>query len=42
MAQVLGTMIAPITGLANVLIGNIRGLAIALQAIVDQKTEGAA
>jgi len=36
-AQVLGTMIAPITGLANVLNANIRGLAVALQAIADQK-----
>ena len=41
-SKVLGTMIAPITGLANVLNANIRGLAIALQAIVDKKTEGAA
>ena len=38
-AQVLGTMIAPITGLANVLNGNIRGLAVVLQAIVDKKNE---
>ena len=36
-AQVLGTMIAPITGLATVLNANIRGLAVALQAIVEQK-----
>ena len=36
-AQVLGTMLAPITGLANVLTANIRGLAVALQAIADQK-----
>lgn len=36
-AQVLGTMLAPITGLANVLNANIRGLAVALQAIADQK-----
>lgn len=41
-AQVLGTMIAPITGLANVLNANIRGLAVALQAIADKKSEGAA
>ncbi|NLT15664.1 MAG: 50S ribosomal protein L10 [Clostridiales bacterium] len=37
-AQVLGTMIAPISGLANVLNANIRGLAIALQAIADKKS----
>ena len=37
-AQVLGTMIAPITGLATVLNANIRGLAVALQAIADQKS----
>jgi large subunit ribosomal protein L10 len=37
-AQVLGTMIAPISGLANVLNANIRGLAVALQAIADQKS----
>lgn len=36
--QVLGTMLAPITGLANVLNANIRGLAVALQAIADQKS----
>lgn len=36
--QVLGTMIAPITGFATVLNANIRGLAIALQAIADQKS----
>jgi len=36
-AQVLGTMIAPISGLANVLNANIRGLAVALQAIADKK-----
>ncbi len=41
-AQVLGTMIAPISGLANVLNANIRGLAVALQAIADKKSEGAA
>jgi large subunit ribosomal protein L10 len=38
-AQVLGTMLAPITGLANVLNANIRGLAVALQAIADQKAQ---
>jgi len=37
-AQVLGTMIAPISGLATVLNANIRGLAVALQAIADQKS----
>ncbi|MBP5165645.1 MAG: 50S ribosomal protein L10 [Oscillospiraceae bacterium] len=41
-AQVLGTMIAPLTGFANVLNANIRGLAVALQAIADKKAEGAA
>jgi len=35
--QVLGTMLAPVSGLANVLNANIRGLAVALQAIADQK-----
>ncbi len=37
-AQVLGTMMAPISGLATVLNANIRGLAVALQAIADQKS----
>lgn len=37
-AQVLGTMIAPISGLANVCNANIRGLAVALQAIADKKS----
>ena len=37
-AQVLGTMIAPISGLATVLNANIRGLAVALQAVADQKS----
>ena len=37
-AQVLGTMVAPITGLATVLNANIRGLAVALQAIADKKS----
>lgn len=36
-AQVLGGLNAPIQGLANVLTGNIRGLAIALQQIAEQK-----
>jgi large subunit ribosomal protein L10 len=38
LAQVLGGFNAPITGLANVLNGNIRGLVVALQAIADQKS----
>jgi large subunit ribosomal protein L10 len=37
-AQVLGTMIAPITGLATVLNANIRGLAVALNAIAEKKS----
>lgn len=41
-AQVLGTMMAPVTSFATVLNANIRGLAIALQAIADKKSEGAA
>lgn len=41
-AQVLGTMIAPLSGLVNVLNANIRGLAVALQAVADKKSEGAA
>lgn len=36
-ATVLGTMMAPISGLATVLNANIAGLARALQAIADQK-----
>jgi large subunit ribosomal protein L10 len=36
-ATVLGTMMAPISGLANVLNANIAGLARALQAIADKK-----
>jgi large subunit ribosomal protein L10 len=36
-ATVLGTMMAPVSGLANVLNANISGLARALQAIADQK-----
>jgi len=36
-ATVLGTMNAPISGLATVLNGTIRGLAIALNAIAEQK-----
>ncbi len=41
-AQVLGTMMAPVTSFATVLNANIRGLAVALQAIADKKSEGAA
>ena len=37
-AQVLGTMIAPISGLANVCNANIRGLAVALAAIAEKKS----
>lgn len=36
-AQVLGTLNAPISGLVNVLNGNIRGLVVALNAIAEQK-----
>jgi len=36
-AQVLGGLNAPITGLVNVCNGNIRGLVIALNAIAEQK-----
>ncbi len=36
-AQVLGGLNSPIYGLANVLVGNIRGLAVALNAIVEKK-----
>lgn len=36
-AQVLGGLNAPISGLVNVLNGNLRGLVVALQAIADQK-----
>lgn len=36
-AQVLGGLNAPITGLVNVLNGNIRGLAVALNAIMEKK-----
>jgi len=38
-AQVLGTLNAPISGLVNVLNGNLRGLACALKAIHDKKAE---
>lgn len=36
-ARVLGGLNAPITGLVNVLYGNIRGLAVALNAIKEKK-----
>lgn len=36
-ARVLGGLNAPISGLANVLIGNVRGLAIALNAVAEKK-----
>ena len=36
-AKVLGGLNSPISGLANVLNGNIRGLAIALNAVVEKK-----
>jgi large subunit ribosomal protein L10 len=36
-AKMLGSMNAPISGLANVLSGTIRGLAVALNAIKEQK-----
>ena len=38
-AQVLGSLQSPISGLVNVLNGNLRGLARALQAIHDKKLE---
>ena len=38
-ATVLGTLIAPIRGLATVLDANISGLARVMQAIADQKAE---
>ena len=37
-ARVLGGLNAPISGLVNVLNGNIRGLVVALNAIAEQKT----
>lgn len=36
-AKMLGSMQSPISGLVNVLNGNIRGLAVALNAIAEQK-----
>jgi len=41
-AQVLAGFNAPITGLVNVLNGNIRGLAVALNAIAEKKAAEAA
>ncbi len=41
-AQTLGTMMAPVTSFVTVLNASIRGLAVALQAIADKKSEGAA
>lgn len=38
-AKVLGGFNAPIAGLVNVLVGNIRGLVIALNAIAEKKAE---
>ena len=38
-AKVMGSLNSPITGLVNVLNGNIRGLACVLQAIHDKKAE---
>jgi len=38
-ATLLGALNSPITGLVNVLNGNIRGLACVLQAIADKKAE---
>ncbi|KXO16197.1 50S ribosomal protein L10 [Peptoniphilus sp. GNH] len=40
-AQLLGMLNTPIQGLVNVLQGNLRGLAVVLQAIADQKGEAA-
>ena len=38
-SRMLGMLSAPISGLVNVLNANIRGLAVALQAVVDQRLE---
>lgn len=38
-SKMLGSFNAPITGLVNVLNGNIRGLVVALNAIAEQKAE---
>ena len=40
-AQVLGGLNAPIQGLANVLTGNLRGLAVVLNAIAEKKEQEA-
>ena len=42
LAKVLGTMIAPASGLATVLNANIRGLAVVLNAIAEKKSGDAA
>ncbi|MCA9385476.1 50S ribosomal protein L10 [Candidatus Dojkabacteria bacterium] len=39
LAQVLGTMNAPISGFVNVLAGNVRGIVNVINAIKDQKSE---
>ncbi len=41
LAKMLGSLNAPITGLVNVLNGNIRGLVVALNAIKEQKEKSA-
>jgi len=41
LARVLGGLNAPISGLVNVLNGNIRGLVVALNAIAEQKAKAA-
>jgi large subunit ribosomal protein L10 len=41
LAKALGSLKSPITGLVNVLNGNIRGLVIALNAIAEQKAANA-
>lgn len=40
LAKALGSLKSPITGLVNVLNGNIRGLVVALNAIAEQKANG--
>ena len=39
LAQILGSLKSPLTGLVNVLNGNIRGLVVALSAIMDKRQE---
>ncbi|NLF43355.1 MAG: 50S ribosomal protein L10 [Bacteroidales bacterium] len=41
LAKAMGSLMSPITGLVNVLNGNIRGLVIALNAIAEQKAANA-